>query len=304
MASMSGAQAARRMSATGSFFSLFYDWSMSFTGKPSSAAASFRCPVNELKRRFTRPSFSGPNLSAQQGSARARNKICSRPACSRPRHASNVPAQEIQDAAAQQSSTQKEPELSSHLRTLMRGMPHSVVVATSSAPTADQGGGSPATTQYRGMTVSSFTTLTLTPIPIVTFNIRKPSTTLDAIRASGTFFVHILSATVSGARVADAFTKGNGAEVWRSGEFTVLRRAKGTMEPPLLAANGITRVLRCKVLEEPKGLLDVGDHVLVLGKVLGILVPPGSEDRDSALCYADREYKQLGDAISIRKENP
>lgn len=180
-------------------------------------------------------------------------------------------------------------------------MPHSVVVVTSSATSADGGGGRGAAAQYRGMTVSSFTTLTLTPIPIVTFNIRKPSTTLEAIRASGTFHVHILSATVSGARVADAFTKGNGPDVWKSPDFTVLKRAKAGLEPPLLAAGGISRVLRCKVLEEPKGLLDVGDHVLVLGKVLGILVPPGSENKDRALCYADREYKQLGHAISTGK---
>ncbi|KAI9742832.1 MAG: hypothetical protein M1818_003561 [Claussenomyces sp. TS43310] len=191
-----------------------------------------------------------------------------------------------------------EPELSSHLRSLMRGMPHSVVVATATSPSPEAG----RPPQYRGMTVSSFTTLTLTPIPIITFNIRKPSTTLDAIRASGAFHVHILSATESAVRVADAFTKGNGAHVFRSQDFTVLRRSATAVEPPLLAASGITRVLRCEVLEEPKGLLDVGDHVLVLGRVLGILVPPTNEEGDGALCYADREYRRLGEVIDKGKD--
>jgi len=198
---------------------------------------------------------------------------------------------------------QAEPLLSSHLRKIMRTMPHSVVVATSTAPSPDRG----MPPSYKGMTVSSFTTLTLTPSPIITFNIRKPSQTLTAISKSKQFLIHILSATESGARVADAFTKGNriGSDVFLNSAFAVLkRRANGinqSLDPPLLAAEGIMKALRCELLED-KGLIEVGDHVLVLGKVLGIIEPSTKHESHSCergLCYLDRAYRKAGSVIEL-----
>lgn len=201
-----------------------------------------------------------------------------------------------------QDATPPEPPLSSHLRQLMRTMPHSVVVATATAPSPDRG----TPPSYKGMTVSSFTTLTLTPQPIITFNIRKPSSTLDAIQGSGQFLIHILAATKSGASVADAFTKGNGTNVFRSPTFTVLKTRRGTgggIDPPLLAAEGITKVLRCEVLNgDQQGLVDVGDHTLVLAKVVSIIEPghvaEGGQER-KGLCYFNGQYRDIGDAIDV-----
>jgi flavin reductase (DIM6/NTAB) family NADH-FMN oxidoreductase RutF len=160
------------------------------------------------------------------------------------------------------------------------------------------------------MTVSSFTTLTLTPMPIVTFNIRRPSQTLNAISQSKQFFIHILSATESGARVADAFTKGNAPDVFRNRAFEVLRRRGSSstegLDPPLLAADGIMKVLRCQVLED-RGLLEVGDHVLVLGEVISIIEPAPkgeAEVEERGLCYLDSEYRQVGPVIELPKDKP
>jgi flavin reductase (DIM6/NTAB) family NADH-FMN oxidoreductase RutF len=182
-------------------------------------------------------------------------------------------------------------------------MPHSVVVATSTAAPPDRG----TPPRFKGMTVSSFTTLTLTPMPIVTFNIRRPSQTLNAISESKQFLIHILSATESGARVADAFTRGNGRDVFRNGAFEVLRKRGGnateSLEPPLLAADGIIKVLRCRILED-QGLVDVGDHVLILGKVVSIIDPAPRKDakvEERCLCYLDREYRQVGPVIEPPK---
>lgn len=182
----------------------------------------------------------------------------------------------------------------------MRHMPHAVVVATSTLPSSDRG----SLPQYKGMTVSSFTTLTLTPVPIVTFNIRRPSQTLDAIRVSSKFCVHILSATREGARVADVFTKGNGTkeagDIWRNNDFAVLK-GRGRDDPPLLRAKGITKVLRCEILED-KGLMEVGDHVLVLAKVVGVLQPDvieGETIEERGLGYLDREYRTAGEVIKL-----
>lgn len=121
-----------------------------------------------------------------------------------------------------------------------------------------------------------------------------------------------MSATESGARVADAFTKGNGigSDMFINSAFSVLRRrADGTvqsLDPPLLAAEGITKVLRCELLEG-QGLIGVGDHVLVLGKVLGIIEPSTEcESHDverRGLCYLDRAYRKAGSVIELREKD-
>lgn len=101
--------------------------------------------------------------------------------------------------------------------------------------------------------------------------------------------------------MADTFTRGNDANVFRSAAFEVLR-ARG-ISPPLLSGHGIIKVLRCRLREGPAdGLIDIGDHVLVLGDVIGIIEPPTGEDaygEERGLCYLDREYRKVGEVIKI-----
>lgn len=204
----------------------------------------------------------------------------------------------------------------------MRKMPHSVVVATTSCTASpsdlslSQTGGPPVAGSssiyssktgskrvFRGMTVSSFTTLTLTPTPIVTFNIRRPSRTLSAIRESRQFLVHILSATEEGAQTAHGFTKGNQGDVFKGVNYAVWNA--GSVCPlPLLSSPGVTKVLRCKLRNEaPGGLVEVGDHVLVLADVESIIEPPPTKHRaaleDRGLSYLDRAYRTVGECIEV-----
>jgi len=102
--------------------------------------------------------------------------------------------------------------------------------------------------------------------------------------------------------------------VFRNEAFRVLRYGKdgsrgGKAGLPLLAAEGVMKVLRCEVLEDggkTGGLVEVGDHVLVLGKVVGIVEPPrgGREGLvvESGLCYADGRYRSVGDVIELEKK--
>lgn len=102
-----------------------------------------------------------------------------------------------------------------------------------------------------------------------------------------------------------------GSDVFKNSAFQVLKRqgaeAAQRLDPPLLAADGIIKVLRCELIEE-KGLVEVGDHVLVLGKVLGIIEPAGHEARRTTeqrgLCYLDRGYRQVGAVIELQKKGP
>ncbi|KAL1835172.1 hypothetical protein VTK73DRAFT_6115 [Phialemonium thermophilum] len=216
------------------------------------------------------------------------------------------------------SSSETQP-MSEQLRALMRLLTHSVVVCTSTAPPSEEGpnngGGSGNAPAPRAMTMSSFTSLALRPVPVVTFNVATPSRTLDAVRASRRFNVHVLAGDTSGARVADWFTRGNDGR--GGGVFEHLQRACGTevvpavgggdvavVEPPVLRGEGILYVLRCRLLDQPLGgLIPVQDHVVVLGEVMDILEgreggSSGARDDSFGLIYADRRYRQLGNTLT------
>ncbi|KAL2015559.1 hypothetical protein VTK56DRAFT_5235 [Thermocarpiscus australiensis] len=194
--------------------------------------------------------------------------------------------------------------LPEQVRSLMRLLTHSVVVCTSTLP-------GPGTTAPRAMTVSSFTSLALSPTPVVSFNVATPSRTLDAVAASRRFNVHVLADDASGARIADRLARGNaaGTEVFErlarecGCDITPLGPGGGgEYEPPVLRGDGVLYVLRCKLLEDQpaRGLVRVRDHVIVLGEVLEILEGPGAEqegDGRFGLLYADRRYRQLGNCI-------
>ncbi|KGQ05591.1 hypothetical protein BBAD15_g9189 [Beauveria bassiana D1-5] len=180
------------------------------------------------------------------------------------------------------------------LRAVMRLLSQSVVVCTSAGHDKIP----------RAMTMSSFTSLTLKPTPVITFNVATPSRTLDSIQASRSFNIHVLSGDSSGAAVADHFTRGNeGADVFAGLEDVVLEQSAEDSTalappPPLLRGKGVVHVLRCRLLEdEPvRGLIRVRDHMIVVAEVVEMI--PGVESNEFGLAYADRKYRQVGSVIS------
>jgi flavin reductase (DIM6/NTAB) family NADH-FMN oxidoreductase RutF len=148
--------------------------------------------------------------------------------------------------------------------------------------------------------MSSFTSLTLSPTPLVSFNIATPSRTLDAITSSQEFNIHVLASDESGAAVADHFTRGNMDGVFDTIEgatYTAHRREDGSVSAPLLAGEGVLRVLRCKLLRDGamEGLVRVRDHMIVVGEVVEMI--PGNKTKEFGLAYADRRYRQVGGVI-------
>ncbi|KKA28197.1 hypothetical protein TD95_003317 [Thielaviopsis punctulata] len=185
--------------------------------------------------------------------------------------------------------------LSDQLRHLMRRLSHSVVVCTSSQASANG-------PRHRAMTMSSFTSLALAPRPLVTFNVKAPSSTLDAIIASRTFNIHVLSADAQGARVAEWFTRGNVqadpfSGLHALGDGWTCVHARG--EPPALQGDGILSRVRCRVLCDgdghDKGIVRISDHVIILGEVQEVFA--GSSQDSFALTYADRMYRTEGGMI-------
>ncbi|KAL5606849.1 hypothetical protein BROUX41_003226 [Berkeleyomyces rouxiae] len=213
-------------------------------------------------------------------------------------HARRKPGRSlISRPPSQPLSQASSPSLSDQLRSLMRRISHSVVVCTAFLPGPD--GGIP-----RAMTMSSFTSLALTPRPLVTFNIKAPSSTLDAVVASRVFNIHVLTGDSQGAEIAEWFTKGN----FQTGLFEDAGRAWSCTlrngEPPVLAGKGILSTVRCSLLSDGEGhdagVVRISDHVIILGEVREV-VAAGSL-AEYALTYADSKYRTEGDIVQKHTE--
>ncbi|KAL2175138.1 flavin reductase like domain-containing protein [Thermothelomyces heterothallicus CBS 202.75] len=225
-------------------------------------------------------------------------------------------------SSSSSSSSSPDLPLSEQLRAVMRLLTHPVVVCTATHPRPERAGGRDRgdAPVPRAMTMSSFTSLALSPTPLVSFNIAVPSRTHDAVAASRRFNIHVLADDAAGARVADWFAGGNaqGREVFdrlvEEGDVRVRWGGVGgadggdgngddhKREPPVLQGDGVLYVLRCKLLDdEPsRGLVRVKDHVIVIGEVLEIVEGTGAKrgkHERFGLLYADRRYRQLGGCI-------
>ena len=142
-----------------------------------------------------------------------------------------------------------------------------------------------------GLLVSSFNTVTLTPKPYVSFNIKLPSCTYATIKASGGF-------TASGlqdARVADAFVKRRNIPLdphadglWHDWVESDGRLKKG---------KGGTWWMRCRLLREK--CVEVGDHMIVVAKVLECGGYEGGEG--IGLVYAEGGYRKVGQVADVKE---
>ena len=228
----------------------------------------------------------------------------------------------LEDDAA--TETQAEPSaetnIQDHVRHLMRRVPHPVAIITSTDPTSSR------QTAFRGMTVSSFNTVTLYPEPVVSFNVKVPSETYNAILSSSRFLVHLLAPNATTARLATEFSKGqvnvspgngnnklfqftsaNSAELTtpsiRSGEPPRLVITQDSQTTPTEEAVHFPFIFECKYLPQS---CRVGDHVVVLGTVVNVLQDGGDAalQRDGAhsseelcLTYVDTRFWNMGDTI-------
>lgn len=222
----------------------------------------------------------------------------------------------IDDEDIDKSKPSKVSEL---VRKVARYMPNSIVLVTSSTststdnpdpePHSGQAAPSPGqevqpSSHFRGMTVSSFTMLSMNPDPCITFNIKRPSKTLDAIQQSGRFLVHLLRGTSSGAQIARNFST-SWERRWETNEkWKVVEGASddGTILP-VVVGFGVKRILECVY----EGAVKVMDHSIVIGRVVEV---HGRDDEGmmkeslrNGLCYMRGEYRTVGKAIQISSTN-
>ncbi|QKV91489.1 flavin reductase [Streptomyces sp. NA02950] len=154
------------------------------------------------------------------------------------------------------------------LRTVARRLPTGVTVVT-----GGRGG------ETHGMTVNSFTTLSLTP-PLVSFSVRHTARIRGLIESTGGFTVNVLAAEQAG--LAGWFADRNrptGADSFLAVE-TAGAPAAGGVRIAGAVGHFVCRTVR---------LVEAGDHVIVIGSVEECEAPSSAEP----LLFVDGEFRSL-----------
>lgn len=183
------------------------------------------------------------------------------------------------------------------VRQVMRIVPYPVVLITSMAKSTD---GKPQVTyserklpfssSFRGMSVSSFNTVCLEPAPIISFNIRQPSKTYEALLHRRDFTIHILNDSLSGATLADAFTRGQSEQTFERLESLGYSWTYTPTENigPVFTGQAIKATLTCQLFDER---LDVGDHAVVFARVTKVSDIGSLDSSEGSLIYSNQRYR-------------
>ena len=142
----------------------------------------------------------------------------------------------------------------------------------------------------RGLTVSSFTTICLTPSPFICFSTRRTSRAADLVNQRQFFTVQVLPCTPDAAKIAEGFSKSDlapHADVNLQNPFELGRwKSKDTWPLPLL--DGVVGALLCKMNKT----VNVGDHKLWIAEVQDVVID--DSDDSMALGYCGRKYRKVG----------
>ncbi|KAK5172799.1 uncharacterized protein LTR77_002919 [Saxophila tyrrhenica] len=203
-----------------------------------------------------------------------------------------------QTSTKREESTEEAAQLVEDTKTALRHLTHPVVLITSRAKRGERG--RHIVEDYRGMTVSSFNCVALGREPIVSFNIKTPSRTWDAIEKSRRFCVHFLTATPPGAAIAHAFTQPYDSPETPFQRLTTrgayMIKAQDSFKPPMILSAGVSFWLMADLV--PRKCVSVGDHKIVVGSVSWVkrLDPKHrkADETTEGLAYAMRGYRGIG----------
>ena len=178
----------------------------------------------------------------------------------------------------------------------MRKIPHAVAVITACHSESHKSSGVTVATMdtdpplQQGLVVSSFNTVTFTPEPIVSFNIKIPSRTYDAISECGYFDI----SPVHDANVADAFLYPLGNNVAEKELEKTLPRASELRSARLFG-------LRCRWLRMKS--ITVGDHVIMVGQVVKVLEQTQDTRGRGVLLWGYASYHRISPARKEQEEH-
>jgi flavin reductase (DIM6/NTAB) family NADH-FMN oxidoreductase RutF len=200
-------------------------------------------------------------------------------------------------------------EIRTRMVPIMRRVVHPIAIVTST-DTSISPRGEPFS--WRGITVSSMNTVTMDP-PVVSFNIKMPSSTWDAIKASSKFNVHLLANDPEAAKIATRFASGSNTLFYdQRGELEAwASRANANVTGPNLQMDSDAPVIwpktlppraifRCRHLRDKS--VTIGDHCVVFGEVFYVTMVSGNDKTTPFLSYVDGRYSC--DQGSWSRDNP
>jgi len=206
-------------------------------------------------------------------------------------------------------------DLTEDLKMVLRPLTHPVVLITSRMPTPIRQilpSSSERLKFCRGVTVSSFTTVTMTPKPVITFNLKVPSRTWEAIESSQRLCVHVLAATPEAAALAHAFTLPHAEPhtpfqmVGRMGAAVSATHqvpSQATSQSVLVRKPGaVLSYIHARLSHTTeKQCLRVGDHVVVVAEVESVELAAYRDQIQEAvgLAYSRRGYRGLGPGLHL-----
>lgn len=191
--------------------------------------------------------------------------------------------------------------MSHPFRQVMQKLSYPTMIVTAAVPKGTK------SVNFHGLTISSMTSLSVDPKPLIQFNIKVPSNTSNNIRKNGLFAIHFLDPTKSNIDLARHFSRGI-KETTTSPFSTLLEnkdymyysgdkiKSESNIILPVLKDTG--KILICNSKESFK----VQDHEIWIGEVLQIL-PNTKEDcieDDSGhggLLHCKRNFFKLGDLV-------
>lgn len=179
----------------------------------------------------------------------------------------------------------------------MRHVPSSVVVLTTTAPSTPQPEAQNSTdfSNIRGMTVSSMTSVTLDPEPIVSFSVRRPSRTLDCITQGQPFFVNFLKSIQRSSEIAHILSRPHDDP---SDPFRIITNsnlARISNQLPYLRGDCVPAHFKCEPLLDK--MVEVGDHTVVFARVVDVLHSWNTVE-PVFLAYAKGEYHRVNKPIN------
>ncbi|KAI4206418.1 MAG: hypothetical protein LQ348_000978 [Seirophora lacunosa] len=173
--------------------------------------------------------------------------------------------------------------LSEQVRRMMRRVPHPLIVILAQGTQNPHHSGLPS-----GLLVSSFNTITLTPAPYVSFNLKVPSSTYQSIQTSGGF---VASAISNPHTARDFFLRKESVEYRTALRENVVDDGRSILRD----GKGGIWWMECSFMD--KESVEVGDHVVVIGKVMraGLY----RESRDQVLIYSEGKYRVAGEGVDV-----
>lgn len=161
--------------------------------------------------------------------------------------------------------------------------------------------------QYHGLTISSMTSLSLKPEPLIQFNLQVPSFTSEAIHKLNYFAVHLLSPCIASINLVTDFSRGLTASTNTKTNMTTYIPTKpfASLQEKLdyniidITENGVVLPIltgsEWALVCRKKKVFKINDHEIWVGEVKNILTKDNTYT--GGLLYCSKKFHELGQQI-------